>query len=71
MEANAQRKVINTKRGHKIEYDELDVSRSKTIINEVDELLARCYGLTEEELDFIVNYDIKYRLGRETEKEEE
>ena len=26
---------------------------------------AEHYGLTEEELDFIINYDIKYRMGRE------
>ena len=26
---------------------------------------------TEEELDFIINHDIKYRLGRDTEGEEE
>jgi len=29
------------------------------------------YLLTPEELDFIINYDIKYRLGREAEDEEE
>jgi len=27
-------------------------------------------GLTAEELDFILNYDIKYRLGRDAGKEE-
>jgi len=26
-------------------------------------VLARHYGFTAEELDFIINYDIKYRLG--------
>ena len=25
--------------------------------------LARHYGFTDEELDFIINYDIKYRMG--------
>jgi hypothetical protein len=30
-------------------------------------VLARHYGFTAEELDFILNYDIKYRLGRDTE----
>jgi hypothetical protein len=30
----------------------------------VDCVLASHYGLTAEELDFVVNYDIKYRLGR-------
>lgn len=29
-------------------------------------MLAKHYGFTAEELDFIVNYDIKYRLGRDT-----
>jgi len=27
-------------------------------------VLAGHYGLSAEELDFVVNYDIKYRLGR-------
>jgi hypothetical protein len=27
--------------------------------------LARHYGFSEEELDFIINYDIKYRMGKE------
>ena len=39
--------------------------RSKTIIDEIDCVLAEHYGFTEEELDFIINYDIKYRMGRE------
>jgi len=33
--------------------------------------LAGHYGFTPEELDFIINYDIKYRLGRDTESEDE
>ena len=27
------------------------------------DLLAPYYGFTDEELDFIINYDIKYRMG--------
>jgi len=27
-------------------------------------MLAKHYGFTAEELDFIINYDIKYRMGR-------
>ena len=38
---------------------------SKLIIDEIDKLLAEHYGFTEEELDFIINYDIKYRMGDE------
>jgi len=34
-------------------------------IDEIDRFLAQHYGLTDEELDFIINYDIKYRMGRD------
>ncbi len=36
-----------------------------------DTVLAGHYGFKAEELDFILNYDIKYRLGRSTGGEEE
>jgi len=44
---------------------------SKPILDEIDTVLAGHYGFTAEELDFILNYDIKYRLGRSTEGDEE
>ena len=28
-------------------------------------LFTQHYGFTEEEIDFIINYDIKYRMGKE------
>ena len=63
LESNAERKAINTKQGHRIEYHEIKASASKSIIDQIDTLLAKHYGFTEEELDFIINYDIKYRMG--------
>jgi hypothetical protein len=36
---------------------------SKPIIDAIDSVLAKHYGFTDEELDFVVNYDIKYRMG--------
>jgi hypothetical protein len=41
--------------------------RSKAIIDDIDRVLARHYGFSDEELDFIINYDIKYRMGDELE----
>jgi len=41
------------------------ISKSKPIIDQIDCLLAQHYGFTHEELDFIINYDIKYRMGKE------
>lgn len=45
------------------------ISKSKPIIDEIDKVLAAHYGFTEEELDFIINYDIKYRMGDELNEE--
>jgi hypothetical protein len=35
------------------------------VIDAIDSALATHYEFSEEELDFIINYDIKYRMGRE------
>ncbi len=47
------------------------INKSKPIIDEIDKVLAKHYGFTEEELDFIINYDIKYRMGDELNTDEE
>ena len=44
-------------------YDEFNQKPSKPIVDEIDRVLAEHYGFTDEELDFIINYDIKYRMG--------
>ncbi len=48
-----------------IQYQEFYPRLSKSILDEIDRVLARHYGFTDEELDFIINYDIKYRMGDE------
>jgi hypothetical protein len=63
LQQNARQKTISTKQGHTISYDEINASLSKPIIDEIDKVLAKHYGFTPEELDFIINYDIKYRMG--------
>jgi hypothetical protein len=40
------------------------------IFDNIDTVLAAHYGFTEEELNFIINYDIKYRMGRGAGEEE-
>jgi hypothetical protein len=54
----------------RVAYDEYYPRYSKPIIDEIDKVLAKHYGFTEEELDFIINYDIKYRMGKELDAEE-
>ena len=62
---NAIRKTCIYKATGKVEFDEYHPNKSKPIIDEIDKVLAKHYGFTEEELDFIINYDIKYRMGDE------
>lgn len=54
-----------------IYYEEFYPAKSKPIIDEIDTMLAKHYFFTAEELDFIINYDIKYRMGKELESEDE
>ena len=46
-----------------VEYEEYYPAKFKPIIDQIDRVLAKHYGFTDEELDFIINYDIKYRMG--------
>jgi hypothetical protein len=43
----------------------------KDIIDEIDRVLAKHYRFTDEELDFILNYDIKYRMGADDDEDED
>jgi len=52
------------------EFQEFQQDHSKPIIDEIDTVLAKHYGFTDEELDFIINYDIKYRMGDELNERE-
>ena len=62
---------INSKTKGEIIQKLYQVKLSKPIIDEIDKVLAKHYGFTEEELDFIINYDIKYRMGSELNGEED
>ncbi len=68
MEDYKKNSVIRVRKAQ--EYQEFDQSASKPIIDEIDRVLAQHYGFTDEELDFIINYDIKYRMGQGAESDE-
>ena len=46
-----------------VAYDEFHPRYGKSIMNKIDKILAKHYGFTDEELDYIINYDYKYRMG--------
>jgi hypothetical protein len=50
-------------------FETFNPALSKEIIDEIDILLAKHYGFSAEELDFIINYDIKYRINKEIDEE--
>lgn len=66
---NSMIKERNQKLTGLVRYREFYPVQSKGIIDEIDKLLAKHYGFTDEELDFIINYDIKYRMGDELNEE--
>lgn len=58
--------LIRQRRGARIWVDETNfvVSEAKPILDAIDRTLASDYGLSDAELDFILHYDIKYRMGQ-------
>jgi hypothetical protein len=54
-----------------IRYEQFRPRTAKSIIDEIDGVMAQHYGFTWEELDFILNYDIKYRLGLNADRDNE
>jgi hypothetical protein len=72
MEDLKKHSVIKTELRNKgkdvIEFTQFSVRESKHIIDEIDKALGEHYGFTREELDYIINYDIKYRMSKEEEE---
>jgi hypothetical protein len=69
--SNSTMLVRNQKQTGRTETQSFKIQKSKPIIDEIDQALAKHYRFTGEELDFIINYDIKYRLGLVAGPEEE
>jgi hypothetical protein len=71
LERTSEIGVGNYAVGGAVEYQRFRPGQAKPILDKVDSILAQHYGFTDEELDFIINYDIKYRLGQDSENEGE
>ena len=65
MDVNKIEQLINSKTRGEVITSYYQKKHSKLIIDKIDNALAYHYGFNEEELDFIINYDIKYRMGDE------
>ena len=60
---NELRMTSRTMLKGRLRIETFDYAMCKSTIDEIDHVLAEHYGFTDEELDFIINYDIKYRMG--------
>jgi len=63
LKANSKRRIYEYKTGT-VEYDEFYPSRSKPFVDEIDRTLSAHFLLDRFEADYIINYDIKYRMGQ-------
>lgn len=61
--ANAEHRFRQRADGTQQEEVNFKVAASKAIIDKIDVVLAKHYGLTDTELDFILSYDAKFRGG--------
>ena len=59
-------KRIKTEQGHVIEYDEINGKAARQEIDAADLALGRAFAMSESEIDYFMNYDIKYRIGQES-----
>lgn len=46
-----------------MEYSEFHPKLSREIINKIDDILAEYYDFNSDEIDYILNYDIRFRMG--------
>ena len=61
--------MTQNKRSGRIEQDSYKLSSSKNLIDQIDLKIGQFLDLSELEIDFIINYDIKYRMGGADEEE--
>ena len=63
MVSNSSMLVREQKKTGTTQTQSFKIQKSKSLIDEIDIALAKHYGFTAEELDCIINYDIKHRMG--------
>jgi hypothetical protein len=65
---NAKVVEISTSGGDTIAYAAFNYQLSKQLIYDIDTALGSHYDFSAVELDFISNYDVKYRMGANAEE---
>ena len=66
IETKANRRIASGDSSYNVDsFKEYKIVRSKAIIDEIDDYICPLYGLTQEETDFIKNYELEFRLAGE------
>lgn len=68
---NSTMLVREQKSTGRTETQSFKIQKCKPEVDEIDRLISPHYGLTDAELDFIVNYDLKFRLGSDSDTADE
>lgn len=64
IERNANVRISSGKSQYHVEqFKEYKIGRSKAIIDRIDDFIGPLYGLSDEEIEFIKNYEIEFRLS--------
>ena len=63
LKKNSSMLTRNQQRTGLTETQAFKIQKSKPIIDNIDRQLAPHYQLTDDELEYVINYDIKYRIG--------
>jgi hypothetical protein len=61
--------TMHNKKTGLVELESVTPSKSKDVIDKIDAAIAQGYGLSNEQLDLLINYAIKYRIGGADEEE--
>jgi hypothetical protein len=70
LKQHSQIRLREHKGGNRSRAQTFFPSRSKTYVDQIDCILADHYGFSPEELDYIINFDVKYRQGTDEEDSE-
>ena len=64
IEKNANVRVSSGNSTYKVsQFKEYKIVKSKKIIDKIDDIICPLYGLTQEETDFIKNYELYFRMS--------
>ncbi len=69
IEKNANIRISSGNSSYNVsKFKEYKLVKSKKIIDEIDEVICPLYNLTKEEIEFIKNYELEFRMSGDTEK---